>query len=126
MGKVTWIAAELDDRTRMVRIRVEMPNPDGVLKANLFAKARILIPGNEHAVLVPNSAIQRVEGNVMVFVKKEADLFEARAVRMGARFDGRVELVEGLKAGEPVVTAHGYPLKSQLLISHLGAGCADD
>ena len=125
-GKVTWIAAEVDDRTRMARVRVEVPNPDRLLKANLFAKARILLPGNPNAVLVPDSAIQRVEGNLMVFVQKGPDLFDARAVRLGARFDGKVELVEGLQAGESVVTAHGYPLKSQLLISHLGAGCADD
>ena len=110
----------------MARVRVEVPNPDRLLKANLFAKARILLPGKENAVLVPDSAIQRVEGNLMVFVQKGPDLFDARAVRLGARFDGKVELVEGLKAGESVVTAHGYPLKSQLLISHLGAGCADD
>lgn len=125
-GKVTWIAAEVDDRTRMARVRVEVPNPDRMLKANFFAKARILLPGKAKAVLVPDSAIQRVEGIAMVFVQKEADLFDGRAVKLGARFAGSVELVAGVQAGESVVTAHGYPLKSQLLISHLGAGCADD
>ena len=126
MGKVTWVAAEVDDRTRMARVRVEVPNPDRVLKANLFAKARILLPGKEKAVLVPDSAIQRVEGTTMVFVQKEPDLFEARAVSLGSRFNGQTEVREGLRPGEPVVVAHAYPLKSQLLISHLGAGCADD
>ncbi|XHR28621.1 MAG: efflux RND transporter periplasmic adaptor subunit [Chthoniobacteraceae bacterium] len=125
-GKVTWVGSEVDDRTRMARLRVEVPNPERLLKANFFAKARILLPSNDRAVLVPESAIQRVDGNPMVFVQKEADLFDARAVKLGARFDGRVELLEGLKPGEPVVVAHGFPLKSQLLISHLGAGCADD
>lgn len=125
-GKVTWVAPEVDDRTRMARLRVEVPNPDGALKANLFAKARIHIPGNEKAVLVPESAIQRVGSQTLVFVQKEADLFEARAVRPGARFDGQVEIAEGLLPGEPVIIAHGFPVKSQLLISHLGAGCADD
>ena len=125
-GKVTWISSEVDERTRMGRVRVELPNPDRLLKANLFAKARILLPGKENAVLVPDSAIQRIEGNKMVFVQTGPDLFDARAVQLGARFDGKVELVAGLKAGESVVVAHGYPLKSQLLISHLGAGCADD
>lgn len=125
-GKVTWVAAEVDDRTRMGRLRVEMPNPERLLKANFFAKARIFLPSNDKAVLVPDSAIQRIEGNTMVFVQKEADLFDARAVKLGARFDGRAELLEGVSPGESVVVAHGYPLKSQLLISHLGAGCADD
>ncbi|MDD5349991.1 MAG: efflux RND transporter periplasmic adaptor subunit [Chthoniobacteraceae bacterium] len=125
-GKVTWVAAEVDDRTRMARVRVEVPNPGRLLKANLFAQARIFLPGNENAVLVPDSAIQRVEGNTMVFVQKGPDLFDARAVRLGVRSGGQVELAEGLQPGEQVVVAHGYPLKSQLLISHLGAGCADD
>ena len=125
-GKVTWVAPEVDDRTRMARLRVEIPNPDGALKANLFAKARILLPGNASAVLVPDSALQRVDHQALVFVQREDDLFEARAVRPGARFDGQVELLEGLRPGEPVVVAHGFPIKSQLLISHLGAGCADD
>ena len=125
-GKITWISSEVDDRTRMGRVRVEVPNPDRLLKANLFAKARILLPGKANVPLVPDSAIQRIEGNKMVFVQIGPDLFDARAVQLGARFDGKVELVAGLKAGEAVVVAHGYPLKSQLLISHLGAGCADD
>ena len=125
-GKVTWVGAEVDDRTRMARVRVEVPNPDRLLKANFFATARILLPGKENAVLVSDSAIQRIEGITIVFVQRGPDLFDGRAVRLGARFDGRVELIEGIKAGESVVVAHAYPLKSQLLISHLGAGCADD
>jgi cobalt-zinc-cadmium efflux system membrane fusion protein len=125
-GKVNWIANEIDDKTRMARVRVEVPNPERLLKANQFAKARILLPGNPKAVLVPDSAIQRVEGNPMVFVQKGPDLFDARVVRLGARFEGKVELLAGLKIGEQVVVAHGYPLKSQLLISRLGAGCAGD
>jgi hypothetical protein len=67
-----------------------------------------------------------MEGKTFVFVKLEDDLFDARVVRLGAKFDGKVEIVEGLTPQEVVVVNHGFPLKSAFLISRLGAGCADD
>ena len=78
------------------------------------------------ALLVPPAAIQRVDGKPFLFVKLEADLFDARAVRLGARAGDDWIIAEGLKAGEEVATEHVFALKSQLLISRLGAGCADD
>jgi cobalt-zinc-cadmium efflux system membrane fusion protein len=124
-GKLTWIAAEIDDRTRMARARAEVPNPDGALKAKMFARARILIGGSEAAVVVPASALYALEGKPFVFVKLADDLYETRAVRTGVRFDGRLEVLEGLKAQEVVVVNHGFAIKSQWLSSRMGAGCAD-
>lgn len=125
-GKLTWIGAEVDERTHLARARAEVANPDGLLKANMFAQARILTHTAEGALSLPASAIQNVESRPMIFVKLADDLFEARVVRVGARFDDRLEIVEGLKPHELVAVAHSYPLKSALLISRLGAGCADD
>ena len=56
-GKLTWIAAEVDERSRMARARAEVPNPDGLLRARMFAKARILARTAEGAMLLPASAI---------------------------------------------------------------------
>ena len=125
-GKLTWIAAEVDDKSRMARARAEVANPDGLLKSRMFAQARILTRNAEGALLLPSSAIQRMEGRSFVFVKVADDLFDARAVRLGAKFDGKVEIAEGLQPQEVVVVNHGFPLKSAFLISRLGAGCADD
>jgi cobalt-zinc-cadmium efflux system membrane fusion protein len=125
-GKLTWISAELDETTRMVRARAEVPNPDGLLKARMFAKARILTGSGAAALVVPAAAIQRVDGKPFVFVKLGVDLFDARAVLLGSRAGDGWVVAEGLKAGEEVAVAHGFALKSQLLISRLGAGCADD
>jgi cobalt-zinc-cadmium efflux system membrane fusion protein len=125
-GKLTWIAAEVDDKSRMARARAEVANPDGLLKSRMFAQARILTRSAEGALLLPSSAIQRMEGRSFVFVKVAEDLFDARAVRLGAKFDGKVEIAEGLQPQEVVVVNHGFPLKSAFLISRLGAGCADD
>jgi len=125
-ARLTWIAAEVDDKSRMARARAEVANPDGILRANMFAQARILTRSAESAVLLPSSSIQRMEGNDFVFVKLEDDLFDARSVRVGAKLDGKVEILEGLNPGEIVAVNHAFPLKSAFLISRLGAGCADD
>lgn len=124
-GKLTWIGAEVDERSRMAQARVEVPNPEGLLRARMFAKARILARSVEGAVLVPESAVCWLEGKPFVFVKLADDLFEARAVAVGVRFDGKREVLAGLKAAEPVVVNHGFALKSQWLSSRMGAGCAD-
>ena len=124
-GKLTWIVAEVDERSRMARARAEVLNPDGVLRARMFAKARILTRTAEAAVLLPASAICAVEGRPFVFVKLADDLFEARAIAVGVKFDGQLEVLAGLKPSETVVVNHGFALKSQWLSSRMGAGCAD-
>ena len=125
-GKLTWIGAEVDEKSRMARARAEVANLDGLLRSRMFSQARILTRSAEGALLLPNSAIQRIEGKSFVFVKLAEDLFDARVVRLGAKLDGKVEVIEGLKPQEEVVVNHGFPLKSAFLISRLGAGCADD
>ncbi len=124
-GHLTWIGAEVDERSRMARARAELPNPDGLLRAKMFARARILVRSAEGAVLVPSSAIYPLEGKPFIFVKLADDLFEARAVTLGIKFNGRLEVLAGLKPQEVVVVKHGFALKSQWLSSRMGAGCAD-
>jgi membrane fusion protein, heavy metal efflux system len=124
-GKLTWIAAEVDERSRMAHARAEVPNPDGVLRAKMFAKARILARTTEGAVLLPASAICTLEGKPFVFVKLADDLFEARAIALGVKSDGQLEVLAGLKPSETVVVNHGFAIKSQWLSSRMGAGCAD-
>ncbi|MBI5381424.1 MAG: efflux RND transporter periplasmic adaptor subunit [Opitutae bacterium] len=125
-GELTWIGAEVDERNRLARARAEFANPDGALRAHMFAQARILTRRNASALLLPSSAVQRIDGRPLVFVKLEDDLFDARAVRLGAEVAGQHEVLAGLRALEPVVVRRSFSLKSQLLISRLGAGCADD
>jgi cobalt-zinc-cadmium efflux system membrane fusion protein len=62
----------------------------------------------------------------VVFVKLEDDLYEARVIRAGTRHAGKLEVIEGLDGKEQLVLANSFPLKSQLLISRLGAGCAHE
>ena len=125
-GTLTWISPQVDDRTRMVQGRVEVPNAGGHLKSQMFARARIATEHADNVVVVPLSAVQNVTGTQVIFVKFLDDLFEARPVTLGVKHDGQVEIIAGLRANEPVVVAGGFALKSQLLASRLGAGCVDD
>jgi cobalt-zinc-cadmium efflux system membrane fusion protein len=125
-GKLTWIGPAVDERTRMARARAEFANPDCLLKDKMFATARILTRQAEGALLVPPSAVQHLDGKAFVFVKKEEDLFDARAVTLGAKCNGRQEVVAGVKPAEQVAVSHAFAIKSAMLMSRLGAGCADD
>jgi cobalt-zinc-cadmium efflux system membrane fusion protein len=125
-GKLTWISPAVDERTRMARARAEFANPDRLLKDKMFATARILTRQAEGAMLVPPSAIQHIEGKPFVFVKLADDVFDARAVALGAKYNGRMEVLAGLKPQEEIAVTHAFAVKSAMLMSRLGAGCADD
>jgi cobalt-zinc-cadmium efflux system membrane fusion protein len=125
-GKLTWISPAVDDRTRMARARAEFANPEGELRDKMFATARILTRQSQAALLLPPGAIQRVEGKPFVFVKLADDLFDARAVTLGAQFGGQQEIFSGLQPQDEVAVNHAFAIKSAMLMSRLGAGCADD
>jgi len=125
-GTLTWIAAQLDEHTRLAKARAEMPNPDGRLRARMFAGARILTGTSEKAVLVPPSALQQVEGHPFVFVKLQDDLFEARPVQLGSRENDTLEILGGVRPEDQVVVSGAFVVKSQFLISRLGAGCCPE
>ncbi len=125
-GRLTWIAAEVDERTRMARARAEIPDPGRLLRARMYARARILVGTTESAVLLPETSLQRIAGRPIIFVPLDQDLFEARVVALGPRSGGMVQIVDGLKPGEPVVVSGSFAAKSQFLLSRLGAGCAHE
>lgn len=124
-GVLTWISAEVDERTRLARARVEVVNPEGLLKARMFGSARVLLEQPREAVVLPRSAIQHLGGRPFAFVKLADDLYEARAVRLGPERDGRGSILAGLSEADQVVVAGAFVMKSQFLISRLGAGCVD-
>jgi cobalt-zinc-cadmium efflux system membrane fusion protein len=125
-GKLTWIGPAVNERTRMTLARAEFVDPNGLLKDKMFATARILTRRAENAMLLPPAAVQYVEGKPLVFVQLADDLFDARAVRLGTKFNGHQEVLAGLTPQETVAVTHTFALKSALLMSRLGAGCADD
>lgn len=122
---LTRVGASVDPATRTVRARVELPNPEGALKAGLFLRARVQVAAEHPALLVPREAIQRAEGRTLVFVKKDAGLYEPVAVELGAGTREEVEVVKGLSEGQEVVTTGAFLLKTEILKGSIGAGCCE-
>jgi cobalt-zinc-cadmium efflux system membrane fusion protein len=123
-GKLTWIAAEVDPRTRTVAARAEIPNSQGRLRANQFALARIETGVSRAAALVPRAAVQRVGEFEVVFVRAAAGVYEPRVVeRLG---DGERVSVDGrVGAGDQVVTTGAVLLRTEIMPGSIGAGCCE-
>ncbi|ELX08350.1 cation efflux system protein CzcB [Janthinobacterium sp. HH01] len=119
-GKVTYISSVMDKETRTVKARVEVPNPEGKLKLGMFASAAISTEGSQKSLMLPNEAVVLVQGQPTVFVKR-GEGFDTRAVELGDKRQGLVEIKGGVKTGETVVTQGAYALKAKLLKSQISA-----
>jgi cobalt-zinc-cadmium efflux system membrane fusion protein len=114
-GKVSYIADQVDPNTGTVAVRCEVPNADGALRVNMFVTADIASPVGRNAVLVPNSALQDVNGHSAVFTPDGNGHFTWHAVTLGLSSDGFTEIQDGLSAGAQIVTDGSYWLKATLL-----------
>ena len=121
-GKISYLAPSVDAHTRTVKARVQIANPDGALRANMYGRARILAESRQ-GVMVPREAIQRAKSVQLVFVKLAADQFEARRVEIGAGDGDLVEVIKGVRVGEEVATQGSFLLKTETLKESIGAGC---
>jgi cobalt-zinc-cadmium efflux system membrane fusion protein len=111
-GKVILINSVVDPDTRTVKVRTEVPNPDGRLKPDMFANVQIVTALNRSAISIPQSAVLNDEGKTIVFVA-EGNAYKKRQVQAGIQSNDRVEIVDGLNAGDKVVVKGNYLLLQQ-------------
>jgi cobalt-zinc-cadmium efflux system membrane fusion protein len=111
-GKIILISSVVDPDTRTVKVRTEVPNSDGRLKPDMFANVRIITDLHRTAISIPQAAVLDDEGKPIVFVN-EAGGYQKRPVSLGIQGDGRVEIIEGLQAGDKVVVKGNYLLLQQ-------------
>lgn len=116
-GTVTYLGSLLNETTRTIPTRVEIPNPQERLKPGMFATAIVAAQGQVPAtgLTIPDRAVQRVAAATVVFVPSGEGVFTRRQVTLGRQGDGWVEVREGLQEGELVVTEGSFTLKSELL-----------
>ncbi|ABC80794.1 efflux RND transporter periplasmic adaptor subunit [Anaeromyxobacter dehalogenans] len=124
-GTVELVGPSMDERTRTVKVRVTAANPGARLRAGMFATVRIFLPGEEEALAVPAAALLSDEGRSFVFVHHHGDYWIRRPVEPGRRWMDWVEVKDGLHGGETLAADGAFLLKSDVLRSKMGAGCAD-
>lgn len=113
-GTLTYVGDVLDPATRTMRLRVTVPNPDRLLKPEMFAIIRVYTPSNPDTLSVPLEAVQNGPAGKMVFVQRGTGEFEARTVKLGDEQGDLVQVSDGVRAGELVVTKGAFALKSEM------------
>jgi Cu(I)/Ag(I) efflux system membrane fusion protein len=112
-GKVTFIYPELKSETRTVPVRIEIPNPKGRLKTSMYADVVFNAGKATPVTAVPANAVIDSGTRQVVLVAKGEGRFAPRAVKIGGRGDGYVEIVNGLKVGEEVVTSATFLIDAE-------------
>ena len=113
-GRITYIADLVDQNTRTVKARIEVPNAGRKLKPEMFATIELALASDAPPVLaVTEDAIQDLDGKKVVFVLEEKDEFAPRAVQTGRSANGMVEVISGLKEGEQHAVKGSFILKSE-------------
>jgi cobalt-zinc-cadmium efflux system membrane fusion protein len=103
-ARITRLATSLDPRTRRLEICAELQAPDGALKPGMQASLRIALGEVRRAVGVPVGALLGGGAEVAVWLALGEDRIRLRRVRLGTRLGDEVEIIEGLKPGERIVT----------------------
>jgi cobalt-zinc-cadmium efflux system membrane fusion protein len=103
-AKLTAVGSAVDPVTHRVPVRATIANPGGKLKPQMFASFSIITSGESHALAVPEEAVVREGDAARVWVVQGHDALALRQIRTGRSNNGMVEVLEGLKPGEKVVT----------------------
>jgi Cu(I)/Ag(I) efflux system membrane fusion protein len=113
-GRVGFVYPEMKAETRTARVRIELPNPDGRLKPDMYADV-VFHAGADGAsvIAVPDSSVIDSGTRQLVLVAKGEGRFEPRVVKTGRHGDGYVEVLDGVKESEEVVTSATFLIDAE-------------
>ena len=114
-GLVSLVGDMVNPKTRRVTIRCAVANLEGRLKPQMFATALIRESEPRSTIVVPETALQKIDGQATIFIAEDNGRFRPRQVTTGATIDGRTEVRGGLRAGERIVIAGSFVLKAEFL-----------
>lgn len=120
-GRVSFIEPTVDPQSRTVKVRVDLPNPGGLLKPDMFVDARIFSKP-VHGLMVPASAILYTGNHNYAWVEIQPGEFERREVGLGMRSGDNYQALSGLKEGEMVVSQGGFLVDSEAQLRESAAG----
>lgn len=124
-GRVTYAGGVVDPDSRTFKVRIVVENPQMVLRPGMFAQVSIETTGAGTGTtgpsVIPELAIQDLNGTPVVFVALGSGRFVARRITVGARTGGgRVTVLSGLQAGQQIVVDGAFRLKAELTKASFG------
>ncbi len=111
-GEVYFIDPQIDEQTRTVLVKAYVPNTESKLRAGMFANLDLIIDVRAKAIVIPEEALIVKGDTVSVFVINDEDSVNLRFIETGTRFDGMVEVINGLTEGDRVVTEGHQKLRN--------------
>ena len=112
-GRVAHVYPTLKAETRTVPVRIELPNPKGKLKPAMFAEVELPVGGAAPVLTVPASAVIDSGSRQVVIVQAGEGRFEPREVKLGSRGSDQVQVLQGVREGEPVVVAANFLIDAE-------------
>ena len=122
-GRISYVDPALDPQTRTAQVRIELANPGQMLKIGMYVQIAFATVGGSEGTtpVVPAAAVQTVNDQQVVFVATDdPNVFTMRPVRLGPEAQGRYPVLEGLFAGDRVVTEGSFLLRAEWLKLHPG------
>ncbi len=115
-GKISYVSAVVDEKTRTEKARVTIENSRGLLKPGMFATVltEAATGGTERLIAVPEEAVLIDGTKSYVFIQTAPDKFKRRDIETGRTLGKRVEVTSGLKEGEPIAVKGAFILKSEM------------
>ena len=102
-GEVYFISPQIDEGTRTALVKARIPNSDAKLRGGMFAGLDLTLQTRESAIVIPEPAVMSNGDNFSVFVVDEKGNAQVRAIEVGLRLPGRLEVLKGLNPGDKVV-----------------------
>jgi len=112
-GNISVVYPQVNRETRTARVRIELPNPDLALLPDMYVDAEIDTGDPEPVLAIPDNAVLDTGSKQAVIIDKGEGRFEPRAVKLGHRGDGYVEIREGIAEGEPVVVSANFLIDAE-------------
>lgn len=119
LGQISNIGPILDPKTRTVKARVRIENPEGILRPEMFLRA-FIVTSKKSAIFIPKEAVQRQDGEFVVYLALVQDKFAPRKIKLGVETEKYYEVLEGLISQDRIVSEGSFTIKSEFLKETIG------
>lgn len=103
-GQFVFIDRAVDAKTGTLRVRAEFPNKDKLLRPGMFARVRVHLGKRKDSIVIPQRAVVELQGKTFVWVVSPENIASQRAITLGEEVDSSFVVLDGLKAGERIIT----------------------